>query len=70
MSTKLAKARQAVSTARQVAKDAKASTKPLKAENRRLRDALIKIAERYVGEEPGNIALEALGYSHQVDVQK
>lgn len=60
MSTKLAKARLAVAAARQVAKDAKASTKPLKSENRKLRDALIKIAERYAGEEPGRIALKAL----------
>lgn len=62
MSTKLAKARLAVSTARQVAKDAKASTKPLKTENRKLRDALIKIAEEFASEESGRIAREALGH--------
>ncbi|GAB2895604.1 hypothetical protein GCM10027046_26070 [Uliginosibacterium flavum] len=60
MSTKLAKARLAAATARQIAKDSKASTKPLKAENRKLREALVKISERYAGEEPGRIALEAL----------
>lgn len=60
MSTKLAKARLAVASARQVARDTKASTKPLKAENRRLRNALFKIAKLYAEEEAGRIALEAL----------
>lgn len=63
MSTKLAKAKQSSYVARQSARDAKASTKPLKAENRKLRNALIKIAEAYAGEEPGRIALEALGHT-------
>ncbi len=63
MSTKLAKAKQSSYAARQSARDAKASTKPLKAENRKLRNALIKIAETYAGEEPGRIAQEALGHA-------